>query len=256
MTLSFYGLYKIKHKINSLYLVTAVSLWISAFFLRSWVVFPDVHALEQGDYPLRLLKSGLLFILPFGMAGLYYVGTNLLNKIYTNSGLRRLTLLFFIISAGAITISFYLSYPQWNPKVKFPGYNVSSADIAAVRWIQNDAAPTGEDYIVLSNPITAAAALKEFSFAKYFKTNQDEVFYYSIPSGGVMYNFYTDMWTNGQKRSTMENAMDLARVKRSYFVLPNYWTRFNTIVAGAKKTADKWEEIDGGKIMVFVYEKK
>jgi hypothetical protein len=254
LALCAYGLYKMRHEINFFYCVSAISLWLSAFFLRSWVVFPDVHALEQGDYPLRLLKGGLLFIVPFGMAGLYFLGKVVINKIQTSNGRRRLTLLLFIFAASALTISFYLTYPQWNPKVRFPGYNVSSADIDAVHWIQKDA--VGQDYVVLSNPITATAALKEFSFAKYFKTNQGELFYYSIPSGGVMYNFYTDMWTNGQKRSTMESAMELAGVRHAYFVLPSYWTKFDSIAAGAKKTADRWEAIANGKILIFVYEKK
>ena len=64
------------------------------------------------------------------------------------------------------------------------------------------------------------------------------------------------MWTNGQRRETMEQAMAVVGVKKAYFVIPAYWTKFNSIIAGAKQSADSWKSFADGQIYVFVYEQK
>ncbi len=238
----------------TLFLVSAVALALSSFLLRSWVVFPDVHANEQGDYPLRLLKGALMFVLPWAMLGVWqFVGEQQL-KFLSPKKYRLIILASFFSTALIISISWYLSYPQVNPKVHFPGYNVSDADYKTVEWIHNDSPEY--NYIVLSNPITAVAALDKYSFAKYFKTKQGELSYYSIPTGGPLYTLYTEMWQENQKRSTMEKAMAIVDVKTAYFVIPSFWTDYKNIVIGAKKTADSWHIINNGQIYIFKYEKK
>lgn len=245
---------KTKTTLDYLFPLTTLAFWLSGFLLRSWIVFPDVHAMEQGDYPLRLLKTGLLFLLPWGIFSLIFYGEKLWNYVRDRSYLKSVRILgltVLMITSFLLTLSFYLSYPQWNQKVKFPGYNVSASDFKAVEWIHND--NTDYDYIVLTNPITSVAALQEYSFAKYFKTPQGEISYYSIPSGGSLFSLYTEMWMQGQKRETMVKAMNLVGVKKAYFVIPSYWTHFNSIVEGAKKTANDWKMIDDGKLYIFFY---
>lgn len=246
-----------KKLIDYIFPLTTIAFWLGGFLLRSWVVFPDVHALEQGDYPLRLLKTGILFLLPWAIFCLVDYTRKIWNYILDRreqTSVKFLALLLLGTVSFILTISFYLSYPQWNQKVKFPGYNVSASDLKTVEWIHAD--NQDYNYAVLTNPITAAAALEEYSFAKYFKTSQGEISYYSIPTGGPLFSLYTNMWTHGQKRETMIQAMDVTGANKAYFIIPSYWTKFDSIVAGAKKSADRWEMIDGGKIYVFVYNRK
>ncbi len=237
-----------------IFLLTAVGLTISSFLLRTLVVFPDVHANEQGDYPLRLLKSALLFVLPFAMVGVWYADNWCVQLVKKYQTIKLHYLLYLLGFAGLITISWYLSYPQWNQKVQFPGYNVSAADYEAVTWIHDQ--NQDYNYVVLSNQITAVAALEKYSFAKYFSTPEGYLSYYSIPTGGTLYNYYTEMWTGDQNRASMDKAMTLVGVKKAYFVIPSYWTKSNSIIAGAKKSADSWKSFADGQIYVFVYEQK
>ncbi len=247
---------KSKTLIDYLFPLTTLAFWFGGFFLRSWVVFPDVHAMEQGDYPLRLLKTGLLFLLPWGIYSFVLMGKKMGNFIQDRIDQKMIYVYCLALLLGIsflLTLSFYLSYPQRNQKVSFPGYNVSDSDFKAVAWIHAD--NTDYNYVVLSNPITAMAALQNYGFAKYFSTSQGQISYYSVPSGGPFFSLYTEMWREGQKKETMIKAMNLVGVHKAYFIIPSYWTRFSSIVEGAKKTADQWVSIDEGKIFIFVYKK-
>lgn len=250
-----------------------VGFVLGAWLLRSWIVFPNVVSYEQSNYPLRLLYTSLIFLLPLAMCGasvifskitFVLIRLNLFQSAVklskTNSRLIELKQIktdkiLKIIAISIISIflmfSFYLSYPQHNPKARFPGYNITAADFEAAQWIHND--NDQYNYIVLSNMLTSAAALTEYSFAKHFDTAEGELFYYAIPTGGPLYKYYGKMLYEGQKREYMLEAMDLMGVDKSYFVVNSYWANFKNIVEGAKKTANSWQEIDNGKIMIFEY---
>lgn len=148
-------------------------------------------------------------------------------------------------------ISLYLSYPQRNIKARFPGLNVTDNDFKAVEWIHNR--HNQYDYIVLSNQLVSAAALTNYSFAKYFSSPYGEIFYYSVPTGGLLYKQYGKMLYEGQKREYMIEAMNLVNVKKSYFIVNSYWANADKIIEGAKKTANAWLIIDGGKVWIFEY---
>lgn len=240
---------KIKHL--WLYPASALGLAISAWLLRSWIVFPEVVAYEQGDYPLRLLKAAVIFALPFAMYGAISTAQFLWSAMpWRNMG-KTAT---FVAASLLLTISLYLSYPQRNAKVRFPGLNVTASDFRTVEWIHSR--ESGYNYIVLANQLVSAAALTKYSFAKYFATPRGQIFYYSLPTGGLLYEDYGRMLYQGQKREFMTHAMNLAGVDTAYFVVNSYWANSFNIIAGAKKTADSWKVIDGGEVWVFVYDKK
>ncbi|OIO20297.1 MAG: hypothetical protein CO029_00120 [Candidatus Magasanikbacteria bacterium CG_4_9_14_0_2_um_filter_41_10] len=258
-----------------LYPVTALAIFLSAWLLRSWITFPDVVVYEQGDYPLRLIKASMLFLLPWMLYGIYIFLTTI-----KKSSVRTLIILF---CASALTMSLYFSYPQRNIKARFPGFNITQADFDAVEWIHKHEtrfaiSPTfipdptitigtiGElqsgdiinemyqaDYIVLANQLVSAAALTKYSFAKSYQTSIGELFYYSIPTGGPLYQQYGKMLYEGQKREFMIAAMDLVHVDTSYFVINTYWANADEIIEGAKKTADSWQNIDDGAVWIFEY---
>ncbi len=68
----------------------------------------------------------------------------------------------YLLTAILLTTLWYSTYPQVNAAISRTGYNVSAADLAAVRVIEQDA--RGEPYIVLSDRLLAAVALRELGF--------------------------------------------------------------------------------------------
>ncbi|MFH1286275.1 MAG: hypothetical protein ABII02_00805, partial [Candidatus Magasanikbacteria bacterium] len=224
LILAGFGFWKRRNQASAYFLFSGIAIFLSAFLLRSLIVFPDVVSYEQGDFPMRLIKLSLLFALPFAMFGLHEILQMLLRKREN---------FLYILFPGifiAITISLYLGYPQYNTKARFPGLNVTQSDFNAVEWIheQNE----GYGYIVLSNQLVSAAALTKYSFAKYHLTKTGEQFYYSIPTGGPLYAEYGRMLYQGQQRQFMESAMDLAGVDKAYFVINSYWANSQNIIEG------------------------
>lgn len=245
---------KEKNKHFWIFTSSFLGFFVSAFTLASTIVFPDVVAYEQSDYPLRLLRVSVLFLIPGAMYGVAFCMENL-QKIKLVEKKKKILFPLLLITLSLIaTVILYLSYPQRNQKVRFPGYNVTLSDIKTVEWIHER--HQDYNYIVLANQLVSAAALDTYSFAKYFKTNQGELFYYAIPTGGKLYSYYGKMIYEGQKREYMEEAMDLTGVKTAYFVVNSYWARSSDIIAGAKATADESYSIDDGNVWIFVYHQK
>ncbi len=243
--------YQKKHKNKLLYIfpVSIFGFIISAWLLRSWIIFPDVVSYEQGDFPLRLVKASILFLLPF--AGYFIYSIINWGENYKFKKIFFVKILLF--SSVILMVSLYLSYPQRNIKARFPGLNVTATDFKAVEWIHNK--NPEYNYIVLANQLVSAAALTDYSFAKYYQTPNGEIFYYSVPTGGLLYQQYGKMLYEGQKREYMDKAMDLAGVNKSYFIINSYWANSDQIIEGAKKTADAWLIMDGGKVWIFEYNK-
>ena len=153
-----------------------------------------------------------------------------------------------------LTSSLYLSYPRNDAYTPFHGHTLSATDISAVRFIDTDGGKT--PYIVIANQVLASAAIREFGFKTYFiierNGKKESVFYYPIPSGSPLAQQYYSM-LNAPSRQTMIQTMSTVGVARSYFVVRDYEPRFPVIVRDAKKTANEWQEIDGGKAYVFTY---
>ena len=238
-------------KIYSLNLIISASLAV-AYVLTNKLPFNFLISYERSDYLERILSLIIIFLLPFIIIPLY----GLTEKILEQK--RNIKIPFLIFIAILITTSSYLSYPRFDRYYNSHGYSTGENDITAVHWIANDA---DSDYIVLANQQVSAAALREFGFSHYHKVQNKidnrqstiDIFYYPIPTGGALYQYYLDMVYKKPAQETMDAAMDFTGVRQSYFVLNKYWWAFPKILAEAKLEADSWTEIGGGDIYVFKY---
>ena len=117
-------------------------------------------------------------------------------------------------------------------------------------------------HVVLGNQSVSAAALREFGFRNYF----GNLFYYPIPTGGVLYQFFLQMnetpthtialqAMDAANSSCQQSACDLLPVDTLFFVVNDYWWDAPRIVETAKNTADDWFSIAGPKVHVFRYDR-
>jgi hypothetical protein len=264
----FYSVYHLVYLIGKnhallLALLAAGGLWLlwkkKQFSLLSASVFLflilsiDVSILELLKLPIidyelpefigRFWQIGLLFLTPLIFTAVVHLVAKSLNR--RRSLLPAATVFFIILTA---TTGLYLSYPRVDGFTKTRAYATSSYDIAAVRWIQQDAA--GRDYVVLANQAVAAAALQEFGFQKYFRTAQGELFYYPIPTTSPLYDIYLDMVYISPSKNRLEQAMEMADVETGYFVVNDYWLDYAKIVEQAKVEFTNYEIIDD-KLAIF-----
>ncbi|MFH1661826.1 MAG: hypothetical protein ABIA02_01900 [Candidatus Falkowbacteria bacterium] len=246
-TLIIFGIFiacknKSKCKLLNINLIIFIGL-MASYLLTQELSFNFLIEYERDDYLNRILVVAVLFLLPFIFIALYSILEKIIKQ---NKIIKNFLFLFLII---LITTSFYFSYPRFDNYFNSHGYSVSENDIKAVRFIEES---NKNDYIVLANQQVSVAALREFGFAKYYKNN---IFYYPIPTGEKLYQYYLDMVYKKPSKETVVKAMNLAGVSEAYFVLNKYWWASLKILEEAKLEADEFYEIGDGEIYIFKYTK-
>lgn len=239
---------KYKSEAAKFVILSAVGLFISVFILATAVKFDDVISYEQNVYASRILELVLILLIPGFALALRELFLKLKKQSFRQFGLA-------IIFSFLLLISWYFTYPTRDPVSFHTGWAIREADINAVHFIDNKN-QNKKDYIVITNQLLGAAALREFGFAKYFKTPTGELYFYSIPTGGPLYQYFRKMVYQQPKRQWMEEAMAIVGVKKAYFVHTNYWAPAAQIRDQAKLEADNWWELENGRVWVYEYIKK
>ncbi len=232
--------------------LTALITLINALFLFLFIRFSYLPPIEQTGYAERLAEVGFLFLWPLVLAAaakIIQFGQRL--GLFLRLGL-------WSLMAGLAVINIYLSFPHYDVYTMEHGWSVSASDLAAVYFIESDG--QNEPYLVLANQAVAAAALREFGFKKYFPLEVNgqkiEAFYYSIPTGGPLYQYFHQASYGAPIRQTIQAAMERLGVQRGYFVINQYWSRSNKLIERAKDEADDWQEFGSGRVLVFKFLKK
>ena len=196
---------------------------------------------ERSDYPQRILITACLVALPLLIAAFETFARKL------NETPKTVMYSILLVITGAITANLYVSYPRYDDIHNSHSYATSKADVLAVQWIDKDAQT--KSYLVLSNQQVSAAALSQFGFAHYLKNN---IFYYPVPTGGILYPYYLKTVDQPQ-RSTIEEAMKVAGVQKAYVVLNNYWWRFKYLAPDLQKIADSSISIGDGQDVIYSF---
>lgn len=226
--------------------ILAIPFTMGAALLLSFVItqqlsFQYLIEYERGGYTSRMITVAGFMLLPFVLISFYAFGERL--------GRQKLSIKipFFLFLAALLSVSLYLSYPRLDAYHNSHGYSVSEQSLEAVKWIEQDA--KGE-YIVLANQQVGVSALRVFGFDRYPRKN---VYFYPIPTGGELYEYYLDMVYEEASLETMKEAMNYAGVERGYFVLNEYWWAFSKIRREAEMEAEKIKKMGGGEIYIFKY---
>lgn len=235
-----------KSKQRGLYnsLILSSSSLALAYLLAKLINFNNIIGYEQGEFANRLLILIIIFSLPFITLALIHLASLIEKKSWTDKTI------WLSIGLLWLSASLYSSYPRFDNYFNSRGYSTSLNDIKAVRLISEIAE---NPYIVLANQQVSAAALKELGFHNYHSGPQGKIFFYPIPTGGPLYQYYLDMVYKNPDRETMAKARNLAGVKESYFVVNKYWHQSAQIIAEAKISADDWKTIGGDEIYIFKY---
>ena len=218
----------------------SVALLAGSSVLRTGFTFENVIGYEQGNYAARLYEAALMAAAPLALAAFAWWWRALAK---TDAAVRFLMALVFAATVAALA---YGAFPRLDDYRFSRGYSTSAHDVEAVRWINTHAIGP---YVVLANQSVSAAALREYGFHTYY----GDQFYYSIPTGAPLYQRYLEMVYDAPTRATMDAAMREIGVRQAYFVVNDYWTDAPRVIDAAKKTADDWQEVGGGKVFIFRY---
>lgn len=252
-------LYVYRHYIKPANLDTAVNQEKNHFFSSLIIIslalavsyliilglsFPSVIDYEKYAYAERLPIIIIIFLLPTLVIG----SSALIKNIFTRPLIERV--LWLIFGLSLLTASLYLSYPRLDKYWNSRGYSTSADDIAAVLSVAADA---NAPYLVLANQQVSAAALSQLGFDHYYSGPDGLLYFYPIPTGGPLYQYYLDMVYQKPDRDTMRAALDLANLDLGYFIINKYWRQSAQIINTAKVSADTWWDING-EVYIFKYQ--
>ena len=226
----------------TIFLLPSLVLLVNYILLSTIFRFYFLIGYEQGNYAARVFETAQFFLIPL----LGFVLVRLFDLVETKPIAIRAGVT--VLTAIILTSTVYLTYPRHDNYEISRGFNVGASDFDTVRYINEQNASI--NYIVLANQAVSSAAMKEYGFIKYFN---DDVFYYPIPTGGQLYQFYLDMVNVGPTRLKAIEAMDLAGVDKAYLVVNDYWFLADKIIENAKREATSWIAIDDGTAYVFEY---
>jgi hypothetical protein len=224
-------------------IIAALSSFLPAIACALFLSFDSLIAYEQQDYVLRLLLGTWIIIIPVISYGL----AEFSKKISQTKNKGALIAISLILA-----IALYGSYPRLDNFHNSRGYSLSGSDIEAVHLIEESA--QGNKYFALSNQQSGVGALKEFGFGRYIEDrNGNQIYFYSIPTGGKMYQYYLDMVYKTPDRQTMEAAMDETGTNLSYLLVSRYWWASDKIISEAKLVADEYFQTNDGQISIFKF---
>lgn len=217
---------------------------VIAYLLSAQIYFTELIDYEQAAYAERIPIIIAIFFLPFLLITL----KQLITKI---QGEKKLTQgLWLIFGLSLLVASLYLSYPRFDKYWNSRGYSTSASDLAAVQAIDQDARP--ETYLTLANQQVSVAALAEFGFDHYYQTSVGPLYFYPIPTGGPLYQYYLDMVYKNPGRANLKGACALTGVKKIYLVINKYWHQSGRLINEAKLSADHWWTINND-VYIFKY---
>lgn len=235
-----------KQRFSASGLILISSSLVIAYLLAGQIAFNDLINYEQNGYAERILILIIIFLSPYLIFAFY----NLIKLILTKNYFTKI--LWLIFGLFMLEISLYLSYPRFDKYFSSRGYSLSIDDLTAVKTINTEA--TGS-YVVLANQQVSVAALKELGFEHYYETAQGPIYFYPIPTGGPLYQYYLEMVYKNPERKIMNEAMKLVGVEEAYLVINKYWSQSDRIINKAKLTADNFQAINNN-VYIFQYQMK
>lgn len=224
--------------------LVAAAMFVNFIILSLGFDFTFLIAYERMDFALRLLTLTTLFLLPYVAVLLSMIWAKMQTApVGLRVGFVILLSIFFVTNV-------YAAYPRHDNYARSSGFNVGTADFEAVTAIEDRAA--GQDYIVLSSQALASAAVQELGFKQYY---HDDIFFYPIPTGGPLYQYFLTLVEEQPSRGTMLEAMDLAGVDLAFFAVHDYWWQAPQIIENTKALADDWFAVSNNRVTIFIFKR-
>lgn len=215
---------------------------LGGFAMRAAGDFAFLIDYERGNYADRLFLVGLLLILPAAAAG----ASRWLAKLESAPALSAAVALIGLVAWHGAQA--HAALPRHDAAAASYGWSVGRGDVEAVHWIEADA--QGAAYAVLANQSVSAAAVREFGFRRY----HGDVFYYPIPTGGALYQYFLEAVGREQTLEPIREAALLTASDVVYVVVNDYWWDAKRVAEELSGIASKETTTNDGRVRVFRFD--
>lgn len=240
-SVAFYFFFKNKREGHfSIYLYNSLALFLS-YILSLFVSFPLLSDIDKNSYSQRILIISLIFLIPL-FINLFL---EIIERVKKQEKIFKFYSLLFLLLF--LLASLYLNYPRQDNYFNSRGYSVSASDFEAVRLIED--LKINDNYIVLANQQLGAAAVKEFGFKRYYNS----WFYYSVQTGGLLYNYYLKI-LDRPSRELIEELLAQIEADNAYLIVNDYWWAYERIINEMKVEVDNYYQTSDKKLSIFHFD--
>jgi len=217
--------------------LTVLALTTNAVILKSFISFESLTGAESNDFIQRILLILPYFTLPCVIALINTVKTSeVWNRIFAGT-----MLITFILSAT------YLSFPRYDDYQNSNFINTTVTDYQAVRLAVSE-----KPYLVLASQATSAAALHLNGFNHNLTlTTGEVVYYYPLPTGGILYPYYLEILHSKNPRDVAEEVKKLTSVEDIFVIVTDAWRNFEEITSRLQTSATNTKIISHATIFQF-----
>ncbi len=182
----------------------------AAILVASSASFTNILPSEQYEFALRLrnLLPWLLF------PGLSYAALRIMEKLWGKVSIILVVPLLF-------TANWLASYPAYAPEMSMVAPGLGEAQLQAFEAAELMA--ERKPYAALAPQMVSAASLKRVGFERSLQTSAGERYPYAIPTGGELYSFYLQLWSERDPHELLQEACQFARVPQVLVIMPSGW---------------------------------
>ena len=246
---AYWPLSKFKIARDYLVLISFAALLAAWLFVASFKI-DNYYYGDQVNYGYRLIQVAKWLLWPVVLLLLsnYFV---FLKKVA-----RHWQCLFLVFLSVLITTSWYLSYPRLDSISRMNVSSVRASDYDVVKQIYK-IETSKKGYVVLSNQLIGAAAIVKYGFGPYYKYKGENLFYYSLPWGGMLSSIYNEMMIADVKNIEQE----IQKVKKIiiplgmhkfYFVYTDAWLPQPGVIKKLDKISTKHWNV-GKKAYIYLF---
>lgn len=237
----------VKKKENLLGLVVLSALISAWLFIASFSITNYYYG-DQANYAYRLVQVCQFLAWPLVLVLCWKFLAWLKTRNFFWKFLLAIVLTFFL------TMSWYLTYPRQDNISRMSVNSARVIDSRAIKFIyQNEGGK--DNYLVFTNQLFGALAVKQYGFGPYYKDKNEEFLYYSLPWGGQLAQFYNQVMDSPDGNidfilEKMKATAQTVEVHKFYFIFTDVWAPNKTTIDALEQKAKQNWQIDN---QVFIY---
>lgn len=203
---------------------------IAALFVAASFSFQNIAPMEQYEFALRLRNLLPWFVFP----GIAYAALWLSQRSWAGNIIVK-GIAVAVVALGASMV-WFTAYPPYAPGMRMIAPGLGMAEFVAfdAAELLADKAP----YVALAPQMVSAAALARIGFDRELQTADGERYPYAIPTGGELYQWYLELWTERDPFEMLEQVCIFSRVSQVVIIVPVAWDPTDWIHARLVKNTE------------------
>jgi hypothetical protein len=198
------------HRVPALTLVSCMfGVAVALVLIAAGASFENILPTEQFEFALRLRNSLPWLVFPgLGYSLVWLVART--SRMIVGG-----------VCAVLIGMVWYTAYPLYAPGGAYAAPGLGRSEVEAFELAEQVSG--AEPYAALAPQMVSAAALRSFGFERALATVDGERYPYAIPTGGELYRWYLQLWSERDPAELLRTVCQFAQTPQIVVIMPAAW---------------------------------